>query len=107
MLSLNNEKIKQTLDQLLKKYNKSIDLINENIENLKNFSEILEINSIVKLDTNYPNDLSLMNNFTDEIIQKTYCYSHLRLQAFVFYIHFYFLYPFSVIMNDYTFLYVA
>lgn len=60
MISLNNEKIKQDLEQLLKKHNKSIDLINENIENLKNFSEILEINSIVKLDTNYPNDLSLL-----------------------------------------------
>ena len=42
MLTLNNEKIKQTLDQLQKKYNKNIELINENIENLKNFSEILK-----------------------------------------------------------------
>lgn len=60
MISLNNEKIKQTMNQLIEKYNKSIDLINENINNLKHFSEILEINSIVKLDTTYPNDLSLL-----------------------------------------------
>ena len=80
MITLNNEKIKQTLYQVQKKYNKSIDLINENIENLNNFSKILEINSILKLDNNYPNDLSLLyylkyyeeliDYFTDEEFLK-------------------------------------
>ena len=60
MIALNNEKIKQTLNQLIEKYSKSIDLINENIDNLKNFSDILEINNIVKLDTNYSNDSSFL-----------------------------------------------
>ena len=61
MIPLNNIKINSLIEEdLYKKYKDKVEKVNNSIENIKDFSEILEVESINKLDTVMDNDISVL-----------------------------------------------
>ena len=60
MIALNNKIIKQYLQKSYKNYQNDIEKVKINIENIKDFSNILEVESINKLNASSQNDTSIL-----------------------------------------------
>ena len=60
MIALNNKIIKQYLQKSYKNYRNDIEKVKVNIENIRDFSNILEVESINKLNVSGQNDTSIL-----------------------------------------------
>ena len=60
MIALNNKIIKQYLQKSYKNYRNDVEKVKNNIENIRDFSNILEVESINKLNVSSQNDTSIL-----------------------------------------------
>lgn len=60
MIALNNKIINNNIQNLFQKFESNVNEIKKDIENIKNFSDVLEVVSINKLDKNTDNDINTL-----------------------------------------------